>query len=255
MRSDALRLCENYSAFPVRKAVVVRFLFEPPTKGNPMKRRFAIPAALALTAHALLFVGSGRPPESPVAVAVVRPKDKTPEPEEVKVVEVVFEPVVDTANTPGKGGGGGGASSDEEPPRVPDVPRPEGPSRNKITMVPVPVPSGHKGDLARLKFGNSLGDGSGGVVFTADKLDRAPDASYRKEPVYPGEMKVAGLTGTVWVEFVVNENGRVLNPRVMKSTHAGFEEATATWRFEPGKHNGLPVRFRMNIPVVFNLNS
>jgi len=60
------------------------------------------------------------------------------------------------------------------------------------------------------------------------------------------------------VEFTVDEMGRVINPHVTSSTHSEFEaptlRAVQTWRFEPGKHLGRVVRFRMSVPVQFSLN-
>ncbi len=59
------------------------------------------------------------------------------------------------------------------------------------------------------------------------------------------------------VEFIVEETGRVLDPRVLDSTDRVFEEATlravAKWRFEPGTRDGRIVRFRMTVPGVFSL--
>jgi len=57
------------------------------------------------------------------------------------------------------------------------------------------------------------------------------------------------------VLFVVNERGHVENPIIQKSTDPVFERpalnAVKQWRFEPGKRNGEPVRFRMRIPITF----
>jgi protein TonB len=71
-------------------------------------------------------------------------------------------------------------------------------------------------------------------------------------------LKNTGITGTVWVEFMVDESGRVHDVQVIKSTNREFNDATlaavSQWRFESGKRKGIPVRFRMSIPIVFNLN-
>lgn len=49
----------------------------------------------------------------------------------------------------------------------------------------------------------------------------------------------------------------VVNPFVVSSTDHRFEEASlravSKWRFEPGKHHGRVVRFRMSVPLVFRL--
>jgi protein TonB len=77
-------------------------------------------------------------------------------------------------------------------------------------------------------------------------------------PVYPVQDKSLGVTGAVEVEFTVDETGAVINPWVVSSTHRSFEEPTLRavekWRFVPGRHHGQVVRFRMRVPVLFNLN-
>ncbi len=96
-------------------------------------------------------------------------------------------------------------------------------------------------------------------VLTAGVLDKTPRTKVRVAPMYPNEARGTGLTGEVVVEFVVDEAGRVLRPRVVRSTDARFEaptlRAVEKWRFEPGTRQGVPVRFRMAVPVVFSLEA
>ncbi|MBZ0258769.1 energy transducer TonB, partial [bacterium] len=51
------------------------------------------------------------------------------------------------------------------------------------------------------------------------------------------------------------QRGQVENPIVQKSTDPIFENpalsAVKKWKFEPGKRNGEPVRFRMRVPITF----
>lgn len=102
------------------------------------------------------------------------------------------------------------------------------------------------------------GPGSGLPVISRDMLDNEPRSRARVAPNYPAEARSAGITGEVVVEFVVDETGQVRHPRVLRSSDSVFEAATLRaverWRFEPGKKNGKPVRFRMAVPVVFNLD-
>jgi protein TonB len=90
-------------------------------------------------------------------------------------------------------------------------------------------------------------------------LDNPPRTRSQVAPVYPNEVKVEGKGGEVLIEFIVDETGRVLDAHVVKSSDPRFESATlravAKWRFEPGKSNGRPVRFRMVAPVVFSLEA
>jgi protein TonB len=227
-----------------------------------MKRRFALPAAIALTAHALLFMGVGKPPVPPIETVAlkVKEKDKPKEDDEIaKTVQLINNEIKTATNPTEKSAGG---SSEDPPPGIPEIPRPEGPSnRWEITQNPSTVIPGHGKITTNLSVsgpGTGEGNGWGSAIETIASLDNPPRTRFQKPPIYPNAMKTAGNSGTVWVEFVVDETGRVHDVRVLKSTHPGFEDATVTavseWRFESGKRKGIPVRFRMSIPVVFNLS-
>ena len=75
---------------------------------------------------------------------------------------------------------------------------------------------------------------------------------------YPQMARRAGVEGTVFVQFVVNEQGNVENPRVVRGPGAGTgDEALRCVRdvkFTPGKQRGRPVKVQMSLPVRFQLN-
>jgi protein TonB len=102
--------------------------------------------------------------------------------------------------------------------------------------------------------GTAIGVGS---IVSRDQLDNSPRTRFQVAPVYPFQAKSSGQNGEVMVEFVVDESGNVLNPRVVSSSDRAFEEntlrAVAKWKFEPGRRDGRTVRFRMSVPVVFKL--
>ncbi len=225
-----------------------------------MKRRFAIPAAIALTAHALLFLGLGKPPvpvdPTPKVIKIDDTK-KTDDDFFEKAIELTRAEIVDPSTAPEKSGGGDPV---DNPPSGPDVPY-FGPLDNVIfTLDPVPVDSGHGKVVPSIRYRRGDGDGSGfgDVAVSVKLLDNPPRTRFQKAPVYPFAMKTSGMTGTVWVEFMVDEAGRVHDVRVLKSTHPDFEDATCAavsmWKFEPGKRKGNPVCFRMSLPVVFSLS-
>jgi TonB family protein len=93
--------------------------------------------------------------------------------------------------------------------------------------------------------------------FSAQSLDRPPRIEEAVEPFYPYDMRVAGLEGTVVVEFVVAKDGRVHDPVVVRSNNPWFErpalEAIQQWRYSPGTKDGRPVNTRVQQSVVFNL--
>lgn len=73
---------------------------------------------------------------------------------------------------------------------------------------------------------------------------------------YPAGTKRRGLSGTVVVQFVVDEEGRPLDPAVVKTGGADFDaEALRLVRlmpwWTPGQHQGQPARVRCTLPIVF----
>jgi protein TonB len=79
----------------------------------------------------------------------------------------------------------------------------------------------------------------------------------QKRIKYPEIAKKAGVEGTVFLQFVVDENGNVMDPAVVKGIGAGCDEealrAIRTAKFKPGKQRGKPVRVRFSLPVRFRL--
>ena len=79
------------------------------------------------------------------------------------------------------------------------------------------------------------------------------------DPEYP-ELGVLSRTGgTVVLQAVVDETGRIIELEVLRSPvpDPGFSraalEAVATWRYSPGTVNGRPVAVRMTVRVEFSL--
>jgi len=94
-----------------------------------------------------------------------------------------------------------------------------------------------------------------GKIFNLADLDRVPEPILQSAPIYPIAMRRDSLTATVRVEFIVDTEGRVVNPVVVHTTVPGFEEAAiagvAKWRFRPGWKGGRKVNTRMAVPIVF----
>ncbi|MFT3780676.1 MAG: energy transducer TonB [Nibricoccus sp.] len=218
-----------------------------------MNSTYLVPAAIALTFHAALFLSSGGPRNIfENGTAVKPPVDEGGD-------IIILTPDPEPATLPSEGGDCGGVES-EAPVGFLDLPRPAdvGPIGIEVDRKPVNIGKGTKLPTGPIGFGKGPGKGSGGATLVGiEMLDDTPHTRFQTAPVYPSAMKVAGISGTVWVEFVVDEGGRVHNVRVVKSTHAAFEEPTVAavskWRFESGKRHGIPVRFRMSVPVVFSL--
>lgn len=76
---------------------------------------------------------------------------------------------------------------------------------------------------------------------------------------YPDMARRAGIEGRVIIQFVVNEQGQVTSPQVVRSAGAGgLDEAALDairkMSFTPGMQRGRPVRVQMTQPVIFRLN-
>ncbi|MGH7995704.1 MAG: TonB family protein [Opitutaceae bacterium] len=98
-----------------------------------------------------------------------------------------------------------------------------------------------------------------GEIFDISKLDQIPVATVQVQPQYPFEMRRAGITGTVIVNFIVDTNGNVHDAYAASSTQRDFEQSAVTavshWKFRPGRKGGRAVNSRMQVPIVFRLDN
>jgi protein TonB len=97
--------------------------------------------------------------------------------------------------------------------------------------------------------------GTANDAFDVGELERRPEAVAQTAPVYPRELSRAKVEGAVTVAFVIDETGRVEDPRVDASTRPEFEkpalEAIRKWRFKPGQKDGQAVRTFVRQPFRF----
>lgn len=82
-------------------------------------------------------------------------------------------------------------------------------------------------------------------------------ASIQSKIKYPEIAKKAGVEGRVFVQFVVNTDGSVIDPVVVRGIGAGCDEeavrAVSQAKFEPGRQRGKPVPVKMSLPITFKL--
>jgi len=80
-----------------------------------------------------------------------------------------------------------------------------------------------------------------------------------EEIKYPDLAKQAEIEGRVLVEFIIDEEGNVTNPRVIRGIGGGCDEealrAVSKAKFIPGKQRGRPVKIKYVLPVVFVLRN
>jgi protein TonB len=106
----------------------------------------------------------------------------------------------------------------------------------------------------RLNTGISSGEENLDAVFSMADLDQKPRAIYQPGPTLTRELR-RKAPGKVNIIFIVDERGRVVDPRVRSATDPVFEapalKAVKRWKYEPGKRAGKAVRFRVLQPITF----
>jgi protein TonB len=86
---------------------------------------------------------------------------------------------------------------------------------------------------------------------------RPPEKVHHVVPAYPSIARSARVSGTVILEAVIAEDGRVQDVRVLRSIPLlddAAADAVRQWRFTPTLLNGRPVRVLMTVTVSFALN-
>jgi protein TonB len=219
-----------------------------------METRFIIPAAVAMSLHALALFSFPRgsvvtrsTPLRPVDPPPIRVSWADPDPPAPTDCE---DPAVQRG--------------DPDPaPRALEPLVPPDPSGMEMPLLPPNPHSEPDRPVTKIPL-NPPGDPSGTSghdgteIISAALLDKLPRTRAQAAPVYPYEARSRGRPGEVLVEFTVDEAGRVLDPHVVRSSGQIFEgptlRAVAKWRFEPGRRNGRAVRFRMALPVNFSVD-
>lgn len=127
-----------------------------------------------------------------------------------------------------------------QPPPPPGLDRPTG-------VISIPTGRPNTGNI-----GKGMKD-----LFDLANLDQIPSPRFQAKPVYPFEMRRAGITGDVLVGFIVDSNGDVREAYAIRSTQREFEaaavQAVSKWKFRPGKKGGRNVNTKMQVPIVFSI--
>lgn len=76
---------------------------------------------------------------------------------------------------------------------------------------------------------------------------------------YPADAAAKGIQGKVMVQFVVDEQGNVTDPRVVRGVDplldkAAMEVISKLPQWSPGMQGGKPVKVYMTLPITFALN-
>jgi protein TonB len=118
------------------------------------------------------------------------------------------------------------------------------------------VIDGDPGGLPDGVRGGAVGGTGTAVPVGFSGYDQPPRGLTFVRPRYPHDAFDQKVQGTVVVEFVIDVDGRVVNPRVVRSItllDAAALEAVSQWRFVPATNRGRPVATRSRAPVSFRI--
>ena len=158
------------------------------------------------------------------------------------------------------------------PPRVDPIPEPALPTPASVLGPPTPpplfaqlgdplgrvgAPSNGPGSGGGIGAGHGGGIGNGTGAYRVGGGVSAPVATFQPDPEYSEEARKAKYQGEVWLTVVVGTDGRAHDIRVSRSLGLGLDEkaieSVKTWRFEPGKKDGVPVAVQISVEVAFHL--
>jgi TonB family protein len=222
-----------------------------------MKRQFTIPVMCAVLFHAALLLGSRREPNT------VQLSNEPPAGSATPLVHPPFElPVLELTSDDNHVLQNQGDTDESAPASPEPFIKPDS---DVFSQEQVPLPKAGKIAVDKIPagiVGVPHGSPDGMIltagVFDVTKLDNPPRTTAQVAPVYPAEARMRGQGGEVVVGFIVTESGRVASAYVMRTTDALFNDAAVRavekWRFEPGRHLGRAVRFKMTVPIIFRMN-
>lgn len=96
-------------------------------------------------------------------------------------------------------------------------------------------------------------------TFDVADLEKRPEPVSQVAPTYPEALRKAKVEGVVTLIFILDETGRVEDPRVENSSRPEFEkpalDAIRKWRFSPGQKDGQAVRTYIRVPLRFRVTT
>jgi periplasmic protein TonB len=105
--------------------------------------------------------------------------------------------------------------------------------------------------------GPGWGGGIGGGFYRVGGGVSAPRVIYAPDPEFSEDARKAKFQGTVVLWVIVGPDGRTHDVRVRRTLGMGLDEkaieAVRTWKFEPGRKDGIAVAVEVNIEVNFRM--
>lgn len=127
-----------------------------------------------------------------------------------------------------------------------------------LTTAPVSAFSFENPDFGYMEISDADSSKIYNVVDEMPEVKGGLNAIY-KHIKYPRSAASRGIEGRVFIKFVVDENGEVSNPEILKDIGSGCGDAAVEGiknvEFIPGKLNGQPVKVYYTLPVNFELTN
>ena len=142
--------------------------------------------------------------------------------------------------------------------RIPETPPLRLP-RVVLPEIPEAAAPGGRAAATTPSVGTSPGGRGGEDPVAASLVQEAPELLSAPPPVYPAELRDAGVEGTVVLRLVVDTLGRVEvgTVQVVRADHEGLVGPAARSlrlaRFRPARMYGRAVRVLVEVPVRFRL--
>jgi TonB family protein len=76
--------------------------------------------------------------------------------------------------------------------------------------------------------------------------------------IYPADAIKEGIEGKVYIKFIIDERGKVINPKVIKGVHPSLDKValdvvSSMPDWKPGMKSGKSIDSEMTLPISFNL--
>lgn len=98
-------------------------------------------------------------------------------------------------------------------------------------------------------------------VWTESLVDEVPLLLAAPAPEYPSLLRLAGTSGRVVLQAIVDTTGRAEagSIKVVRSPHIGFDQPSRRWMlqalFRPARVHGRPVRVYVSLPIDFTITA
>lgn len=96
-----------------------------------------------------------------------------------------------------------------------------------------------------------------GPVFEQSQVDVKTKPNFQAKPVYPAELRKAGVEGKATIDLVVDADGRVRHAKVLEASESAFGEAALKavqdWTYAPAQKNGGAVAVHLQVPLFFKV--